>query len=516
VKRLVSVLGLFAAVAALVLAGIASAGPGKPSVTPLSSKQLRQALTFDGINKHLKKLQRIADANGGNRASGFGGYDASAAYVERTLDKAGWKVKTQSFDFEVFFEDAPTVFEQTAPTPTTYVEDTDFSTMDFSGSGEVTAELVAVDLLLPPPAEPGSSSGCEATDFSGLDVTGKVALMQRGTCDFAVKVENAAAAGAAAAVIFNEGQEGRTDVINGTLGTFAKIPAVDTSFALGSSLANGVTNGPTGTSVHVKTTTHAEPRTSTNVVAELAGIEKKKVVMAGAHLDSVTEGPGIQDNGTGSATLLELARQYSALGIQPENTLRFGWWGAEEEGLIGSTNYVAGLGKKQAKKIALYLNFDMIGSPNFARMIYDGDGSEFDVPGPKGSDAIERNFERYFKSQDLATIETEFDGRSDYLPFTDAGIPAGGLFTGAEAVKTQEQPKLFGGTAGVAFDPCYHQACDTVKNVSKRGLSQMSDAVADAVHLYAFDLGALKGGKRPAARTAAAAGADHLGDSLRR
>jgi Zn-dependent M28 family amino/carboxypeptidase len=214
---------------------------------------------------------------------------------------------------------------------------------------------------------------------------------------------------------------------------------------------------------------------------------------------------------------MELARQISALGIQPENTLRFAWWGAEEEGLIGSTNYVADLNKKQAKKIALYLNFDMIGSPNFARMIYDGDGSEFEVPGPKGSDAIERNFERYFKSQDLATIETEFDGRSDYLAFTDAGIPAGGLFTGAEAVKTEAEQKLFGGTVGVAFDPCYHLACDTVKNVSRRGLSQMSDAVADAVHLYAFDLGALKGGKRPAPRaTAGEAGSDHLGDSLRR
>jgi Zn-dependent M28 family amino/carboxypeptidase len=251
------------------------------------------------------------------------------------------------------------------------------------------------------------------------------------------------------------------------------------------------------------------------VIAQLPGA-KKKVAMAGAHLDSVTEGPGIQDNGTGSATLVEVARQITALGIIPHNTLRFAWWGAEEEGLIGSTNYVAELNKKQARKLALYLNFDMIGSPNFARMIYDGDGSAFDAAGPKGSDAIERNFERYFKRRKQATVETAFDGRSDYGPFIDAGIPAGGLFTGAEEVKTEAEQELFGGTAGLAFDPCYHQACDTVKNVSKRGLNQMADAVADAVHRYAFDLGSLKGGKRPAARSATASGSEYLGDSLRR
>lgn len=516
--RAVTMFGLLAAVVALIVVGSAAAGPAKAPSSVEDSKVLRKALSFGGISTHLKKFQRFADANGGNRASGFPGYDASANYVERTLEKAGWKVSTKPFDFDVFIQDAPTIFEQTAPTPTTYVEDTDFSTMDFSGSGEATGELVAVDLTLPPAPEPASTSGCEATDFDGLQIAGKIALMQRGTCDFAVKVENAANAGAAASVIFNEGQEGRTDVVNGTLGTFAKIPAVDTSFALGNSLANGVTNGATGTSVHIKTTTRSEPRTTTNVIAETPGGNSKRVVMAGSHLDSVVEGPGIQDNGTGSATLLELARQISALGIKPENKIRFAWWGAEEEGLIGSTNYVADLNKKQAKRIKLYLNFDMIGSPNFARLIYDGDGSGFDLAGPKGSEAIERNFERYFKSQKLATAETAFDGRSDYLPFIDVGIPSGGLFTGAEEVKTEAEQELFGGTAGVAFDPCYHLACDRFDNVSKRGLSQMSDAVADAVNLYASDLKALTGNKRPTAAKQAAglSGSDFLGDSLRR
>ncbi len=372
---------------------------------------------------------------------------------------------------------------------------------------------MAVDLTIPPAAEPSSSSGCEASDFTTANVTGKIALMQRGTCDFAVKVENAAAAGAVGSVIFNEGQEGRTDVVFGTLGTEAKIPAVDTSFALGSDLANGVTNGPTGTTVHIKTTTHVENLKTSNVVAETPGGSKKNVVMAGAHLDSVNDGPGINDNGTGSATLLELARQISKLGVEPQNKIRFGWWGAEEEGLIGSTEYVAGLKKGKLAKIALYLNFDMLGSPNFARLIYDGDGSGFDSAGPKGSDKIERTFARYFERVGLATEETAFDGRSDYLAFIDAGIPAGGLFSGAEEVKTEEQKKLYGGRAGVAFDACYHLACDTIENVSRRALKQMAPAVADAVARYSVSTESLAGGKGGKGR-AAASQSEYLGSHL--
>ena len=518
-SRIAVVLG--AACSALVLAvavgdSVSAGPPSKRTASVEVSQQLRKALTFDGIATHLKKFQKLADANGGNRASGFAGFDASADYVERQLENAGWNVRTQDFDFDVFFQDAPSVFEQTAPNPTTYVEDADYSTMRFSGGGEVTAELVAVDLILPPSAKPSSSSGCEPSDFSGLDLAGRVALLQRGTCDFAVKVENAADAGAAAAVMFNEGQEGRTGVVFGTLGTLARIPALDTGFALGNSLAGGTTNGPTGTSVHVKTTTRSEQRTTRNVIAEAPSGDPKRVVMAGAHLDSVAASPGIQDNGTGSATLIELARQISKLEVEPANRLRFAWWGAEEDGLIGSTNYVGELSKKQAKRLELYLNFDMIGSPNFARLIYDGDGSAFEAAGPKGSAAIERNFERYFKSQDLATAATAFDGRSDYGPFIDAGIPAGGLFTGADGIKTAKQQQVFGGVAGFAFDPCYHQACDRFDNVRAKALRQMSDAVADAVALYGFDLSSLKPKKPTAERAVPPAPSESLGDWLRR
>ena len=174
-----------------------------------------------------------------------------------------------------------------------------------------------------------------------------------------------------------------------------------------------------------------------------------------------------------------------ALDRPPRNPVRFAFWGAEEAGLVGSTRYVAALSDEEGAKIGLNLNFDMLGSPNFVRFVYDGDGSSFGTAGPAGSDDIEKTFLDYFASQGQATDPTAFDGRSDYKPFIDVGIPAGGLFTGAEGVKTAEQQARYGGVTGEAFDRCYHQACDTYSNVSTRGLRQMSDAAAHATAVYA-------------------------------
>jgi Zn-dependent M28 family amino/carboxypeptidase len=523
---------ILVAAIALVLAiglisGLALAGKGKGGKDSKpkgsDSEVLRTAVKNKGLFTHLKAFQKIANENGGNRASNTPGYTASADYVEQKLTKYGWKVKRVPFEYIAYAQNAPSVFEQTAPTPTTYEENTEFSTMEYSGSGDVTAELVAVDLTLPPAPEPSSTSGCEASDFTGpAAVTGKIALMQRGTCDFGVKVANAEAAGAIGSVIFNEGQPGRTDVVFGTLGAPVGIPAVDTDFALGEELAAGTLNGPTGTSVHIKTDTTSTPGTTENVIAETKKGSGKNVVMAGAHLDSVSEGPGINDNGSGSAALIEIAKQISKQGIKPENKLRFAWWGAEEAGLFGSTDYVANLTEAQYLKIALYLNFDMIGSPNYARLIYDGNASAFEAEPPPGSGAIERTFARYFSSQDLDSGQTAFDGRSDYGPFIDVGIPSGGLFTGAEEVKTDAQQAAYGGTAGEAFDACYHQACDDLDNVNKKGMHEMSDAVAHSIAIYADKLKFIP---RPEvdtkrelrqAQRGGGSGTEYLGDSLKR
>ena len=309
--------------------------------------------------------------------------------------------------------------------------------------------------------------------------------MQRGTCPFAQKAENAQAANASAAVIFNEGQPGRQETLAGTLGedTTATIPVIGTSFVVGEELA-----GMPGAVVHITTSTLITPNTSSNLIADLAPRRERtgaKVVLDGAHLDSVPEGPGINDNGSGTATILEIAEEMAEARRAPENRVRFAFWGAEEAGLVGSTRYVAALTEAEAAKIGLNLNFDMLGSPNFVRFVYDGDGSTFGTAGPPGSDDIERTFRSYFTSQGLVTDPTAFDGRSDYKPFIDVGIPAGGLFSGAEGEKTVAQQARYGGTAGAPYDPCYHDACDTFANNNNTVLGQFAKGAAHATAIYA-------------------------------
>lgn len=492
--------------ATAVLASLITTAPAGAAVAA-DTLPLRTAVSASGVGTHLDALQRIADANGGTRASGTPGYTASADYVAGRLAAAGYLVTRQPFTFRVFRETAPASFQRTAPTPRTYGAD-DFATMEYSGSGTVTASVQAVDLVLPPGATASTStSGCESSDFAGF-VAGRVALLQRGTCDFVVKAENAENAGATAVIIFNEGQEGRTEVLTGTLGNASDvaIPVIGTSFAVGNELA-----GLPGATVRVTTATEVETVQTENVLAQTPTGRTDRVVLVGAHLDSVEEGPGINDNGSGTATTLEVALQMARLGVQPVNAVRFAFWGAEESGLVGSQSYVDSLTKAQTKDIMLNLNFDMLGSTNFARFIYDGDGGAFGSTGPSGSARIEQVFEQYFASQGLATEPTEFDGRSDYDAFIAAGIPAGGLFTGAEGVKTPEQVALYGGTAGVQYDPCYHEACDDRSNISPVAIDQMSDAVAHAVLTFALSTSSPNG----TARSAGTHG-EHKGSALRK
>jgi Zn-dependent M28 family amino/carboxypeptidase len=215
--------------------------------------------------------------------------------------------------------------------------------------------------------------------------------------------------------------------------------------------------------------------------------------MVGAHLDSVQRGPGIQDNGSGSAAILEVALQLAK--VKPRNKLRFAWWGAEESGLLGSTAYVDGLPESERVKIALYLNFDMVGSPNHVFGIYDGDDSDAEGagPGPLGSAQIEKVFESFYQRRGLPFKGTDFSGRSDYGPFIEIGVPAGGLFTGAEGIKTAEEAALFGGTAGQQYDPCYHLACDTFANVNLTALDVNADAVAFATLQFAMSTAPVNG-----------------------
>lgn len=453
------------------------------------TQALRDAVTVAGVRSHQAALQAIADANGGTRASGTPGYDASAAYVQDVLLDAGYQVRQQQFDYEFFTVDADPVVDAVSPDLPPYVVGEEIFVMEYSGAGDVTAAVTPVDLVLPPTPTPSSTSGCEASDFAGFPA-GNIALVQRGTCTFREKADNAVAAGASAVIIFNEGQEGRTDVIFGTLDPpQLSIPVLDASFAVGDQLAGLAAAGPL--TVRVVADVHVEQRTTSNVIADSTTGRTDRTVVVGAHLDSVDVGPGINDNGSGTAAILETAVQMAGLDLR--NAVRFTFWGAEESGLIGSQFYVDSLTARERKDIALYLNFDMVGSPNFVRFVYDGDGSAFGIKGPTGSGHIERTFSSFFASQGLPSEPTAFDGRSDYDAFIGAGIPAGGLFTGAEGIKTAEQAAVYGGTAGLAYDPCYHQACDTFANVSLTGLDQMSDAIAHATLTYAMTTSAVSG-----------------------
>jgi aminopeptidase S len=210
--------------------------------------------------------------------------------------------------------------------------------------------------------------------------------------------------------------------------------------------------------------------TGYNLIADWPGGDTNQVVMAGAHLDSVSSGAGINDNGSGSAAVLETALAVSRAQLKPAKHLRFGWWGAEELGLVGSKYYVNNLPSTERAKLSGYLNFDMIGSPNPGYFVYDDDP------------AIEKTFKDYFAGLGVPTeIETEGDGRSDHASFKNVGIPVGGLFTGASRTKTSAQAQKWGGTAGQAFDRCYHSSCDGTSNINDTALDRNSDAVAHAI-----------------------------------
>lgn len=446
--------------------------------------------------RHLNKFQAIAEANGGNRESGRPGHEASARYVAKQLKRAGWVVRTSRFEFPSFTELEPTIFEQLTPEEVTYEEGVDFAIMEYAGSGDVQGQLEAVDVVLPPgEAANTSTSGCEPEDFNGF-TAGNIALVQRGTCPFATKVENAEAAGAVGVIVFNEGQEGRQDLVQGTLGaeTTSTIPAIGTTFALGEQLVELSNQDAT---FRIVTVTLEELLSTPNVIAETRFGNANNVVMAGSHLDGEGDGPGMNDNGSGAGALLQVAKKISRLGIKTKNKLRFAWWGAEESGLLGAYEYVEGLSEAEVGRINSYLNFDMIGSTNFARFIYDGNGSAFPEVGggPDGSGAIERAFQNYFSSRGLTAASTPFDGRSDYEPFILADIPSGGLFTGAEGVKTEQQALLFGGTVGEQYDPCYHSACDDIDNINKKVLGQMADAIAHVVLQLGNKTGELVGNR---------------------
>jgi Zn-dependent M28 family amino/carboxypeptidase len=422
---------------------------------------LARAITPERLKAHVAAFAGIAKRNRGSRATGTRGYEQSVAYVVRQLRAVGYRPRRHSFTFNLFRETRPPRFERVGPGAARYRHGRDFLTFRYSGGGTATGPIA--------PVEPASSSsGCEASDFAGFP-SGAVALVRRGTCFMSQKARNAKAAGASAVLIANEGVPGRTAPIAATLvPPGIGIPVLMISSALGSTLARSAQAGSTPVRIAVSVATRRAR--AENIIADLPG-RRARAVLLGAHLDSVANGAGINDNASGSALVLEIARQTRRLRIRPARSLRFAFWGAEELGLVGSTAYVADLSAPRGQ-LAAVLNFDMVGSRNSGRFVYDSDGH------PPGSARIESSFHDYFADRGQAVEELSLRGSSDHASFAQVGVPVGGLFTGADDRKSPEIARRFGGAAGQPYDPCYHRGCDTVSNVDLRVLGQMADAAA--------------------------------------
>ncbi|MHA3023934.1 M28 family metallopeptidase [Mycobacterium sp. BMJ-28] len=469
----------FVSVAA-VLAGCAHAPAPQPTAVPPSpatpasdyAGTVRDRVTADAMLAHMKKLQEIADANNGTRAMGTPGYTASVEFVANMLRDKGFDVQTPEFEVRLPFAEEPVLTVSGAK-----VTAKPFNYTIGTPEGGVRGPLVA--------ARADDTPGCAESDYDGLPVQGALVLVDRGSCPFGDKQAVAAKRGAVALIVANN-VDG--DEFGGTLGetTDVLIPVISVSKADGARLRAA----PGPASLTLKAGVNVD-RTR-NVIAQTKTGSPSDVVMVGAHLDSVPEGPGINDNGSGTAAVLETALQ---MGSSPNvrNAVRFGFWGAEELGLLGSSNYVSTLGVDQLKDISLYLNFDMLGSPNPGYFTYDGDQSlppakDGDVPRvPEGSAGIERTLVAYLDGAGKPARDTSFDGRSDYDGFTKAGIPSGGLFSGAEENMTEEQAQLWGGKANQPFDPNYHKATDTLDHVDRTSLEIQGKGVAYAVGLYAQD-----------------------------
>jgi Zn-dependent M28 family amino/carboxypeptidase len=432
------------------------AGPAARS--PASTQALARAITAGHLSTHLEALDAVAERNKGTRAAGTPGYSESVAYVVRQLRAAGLRPRQKTFSFQYFHETKPTVFERVSPGLVRYARNRDFLTMRYSGGGNVTAPVVPV----------GGSGGCADSDFSGFPLA--IALMRRGGCPFSQKAGIAQAGGASAALIANDGLPGRTAPLSATLfGPGARIPVLVISSGVGSELTRLAQAGTVR--VHLDLSVATTKARAADVIADLPG-RQGGVILLGAHLDSVANGPGINDNGSGSATVLEIARQARRLHVRPKHGLRFAFWGAEELGLIGSRSYVQSLSPRQRRGILGVINLDMVGSPNADRIVYDGDD------GPTGSRKIENAFRAYFAARHLPVEQESLGGSSDHASFADVGIPVGGLFTGADDLKSDASARRFGGSANLPFDACYHKLCDTPANVDLRMLGQMADAAA--------------------------------------
>ena len=431
---------------AVVLTACAGPSSPTPSGSPAQSIDAPQAIAGTDIRPHLEALMEIATDNGGLRTAGTAGYEASVQYVAEQLREMGYSVEVPEFEMATYLElPGGTVGVDGGPT---FETGDDFKAMIYSASGDLSAAVTPVGFAN------NESGGCAATDFDGF-VEGTIALAPPGSCFRRQVVLNAVAAGAVALVVsypqYAKGEPRRPTLLSPD---GIDIPVLSATGELGDALQAAAEDG---SQVHISVATQIGQAMVHNVIAESHGIAER-VVMLGGHLDGVHDGPGINDNGSGPAALLEIARVLAE--ERPWARVRFAFWGGEEFGLLGSGAYVDGLEADGRAEIAAYLNFDMLGSPNYVPIVYDEPGAA------AGSSKIADFLVAYLESVGVAPERMDLGGGSDHYFFTEARIPTGGLFSGATEIKTDAQADAYGGTAGEAMDTCYHLACDTVERVN--------------------------------------------------
>jgi Peptidase family M28/PA domain len=520
-RRLVVVLATFGLLFATSPAvSIATGAQSAVAVTPAecdarandTPSELIECIQQDELWEHMVNFQAIADANPGpdghaSRNSGEPGYWASVQYVAERMEAAGYTVTIQPYTFNYSaFVGIPTWSEIT---PTAH----DFTIVDEwnAGSSNGTADNDEIQpaggIVIPPTPTSSSTSGCTAADFSSF-TAGHIALIQRGGCNFGVKVLNAQAAGATGVVIFNEGNPGRTEVLSGILLDASDtpfvptIPVAFTSFAIGQTLLSEYRAGtPPIMTLSVQVITDPN-RLDWNVIAESTGGDKNHVLVVDAHLDAIY-GAGMLDNASGSATILEIAEQMK--NVTPRNKLRFIWFGGEELGLLGSAFYVNNLTKTQRSHIGYDLDADVTATPNYLLGVLD----------PAAPDLFSRTVTETFPNRVYKASKVARDLAVDYLDsldlnhqfispvgtdafsFNEIGIPASGVLTGQDCCKIQEEVDLFGGYLGnyegniPSFDGgCVDlpfRWCDNLDNNDPEVLTIVSRAFANQVVHMAFD-----------------------------
>lgn len=319
--------------------------------------------------------------------------------------------------------------------------------------------------------------GCDISDFPANLTAGNIALVARGKCAFGDKLISAGKAGAAAVIIYDEDAP-----LHGTLGspTGEEVPALSVSTKDAAKYIAALQKNPAHEfEVTLYVDSYVKKVRTINVVAETKGGDHNNVVSLGAHSDSVAEGPGINDDGSGTISLLEVAKQLTNYKVN--NAVRFAWWAAEEEGLLGSYAYADLLLSEENAKLRLFMDYDMMASPNYEYQIYDANNKDH----PAGSGDLKDLYIDWYTAQGLNYTMIPFDGRSDYVGFIDAGIPAGGIATGAEGIKSKKGQASFGGEAGKWFDPCYHQLCDDLSNPDYEAWVVNTKLIAHSVATYA-------------------------------